>query len=281
MKFVLPDFLEKNHTLNKLENLSICKYIQYEEQHKNEVFISTNMLIFVIKGSKILHFKDERIVANSQDVLFLKSGNYVMSEILDDYYEAILFMYDDNLLLDFIKKYDLHFDEKRLFENNILKIEKTTKFEIFQSSVLSYLKTVTSNQEFIIKLKLEEAFLNILESNSKKSFEAFLSSIYTNNSFKTKIEKEFEVDKNVLLFAKEFNITDLAFRNKFKDNFGITPKKWQIIKKLEKAKLLLETTDYNVTEVCQQSGFDNISWFIQAFKKEYKITPKQIKNNKN
>lgn len=281
MKFVLPDFLEKNHTLNKLENLSICKYIQYEEQHKNEVFISINMLIFVIKGSKILHFKDEKIVANSQDVLFLKSGNYVMSEILDDYYEAILFMYDDNLLLDFIKKYDLHFDEKRLFENNILKIEKTTKFEIFQSSVLSYLKTITSNQEFIIKLKLEEAFLNILESNSKKSFEAFLSSIYTNNSFKTKIEKEFEVDKNVLLFAKEFNITDLAFRNKFKDNFGITPKKWQIIKKLEKAKLLLETTDYNVTEVCQQSGFDNISWFIQAFKKEYKITPKQIKNNKN
>ena len=61
MKFVLPDFLEKNHTLNKLENLSICKYIQYEEQHKNEVFISTNMLIFVIKGSKILHFKDEKI----------------------------------------------------------------------------------------------------------------------------------------------------------------------------------------------------------------------------
>ena len=281
MKFVLPDFLEKNHTLNKLKNLSICKYIQYEEQHKNEVFISTNMLIFVIKGSKILHFKDERIVANSQDVLFLKSGNYVMSEILDDYYESILFMYDDNLLLDFIKKYDLHFDEKKLFENNILKIEKTIKFEIFQSSVLSYLKTITSNQEFIIKLKLEEAFLNILESNSKKSFEAFLSSIYTNNSFKTKIEKEFEVDKNVLLFAKEFNITDLAFRNKFKDNFGITPKKWQIIKKLEKAKLLLETTDYNVTEVCQQSGFDNISWFIQAFKKEYKITPKQIKNNKN
>ena len=80
-----------------------------------------------------------------------------------------------------------------------------------------------------------------MESNSKKSFEAFLSSIYTNNSFKTKIEKEFEVDKNVLLFAKEFNITDLAFRNKFKDNFGITPKKWQIIKKLEKAKSEFKT----------------------------------------
>lgn len=281
MKVILPNFLEDNYRLNKLGNLSICQYIQYKEQYKNEVFISTNILIFVIKGSKILHFKDEKIVANSEDILFLKSGNYVMSEMVDDYYEAILFMYDDTILLDFIKKYNLYFDEKNLFKVNIFKIKKILTFQTLQSSILSYLKNITSNQESLIKLKLEEAFLNILESDSKESFQAFLSSILSNNFFKTKIEKEFDIDKNILLFAKEFNITNLAFRNKFKDTFGITPKKWQNIKKLEKAKLLLETTDYNVTQVCQQSGFDNISWFIQAFKKEYKITPKQIKNNKN
>ena len=201
--------------------------------------------------------------------------------MVDDYYEAILFMYDDTILLDFIKKYNLYFDEKNLFNVNIFKIKKILTFQTLQSSILSYLKNITSNQESLIKLKLEEAFLNILESDSKESFQAFLSSILSNNFFKTKIEKEFDIDKNILLFAKEFNITNLAFRNKFKDTFGITPKKWQNIKKLEKAKLLLETTDYNVTQVCQQSGFDNISWFIQAFKKEYKITPRQIKNNKN
>ena len=281
MKVILPNFLEENYRLNKLGNLSICQYIQYEEQYKNEVFISTNILIFVIKGSKILHFKDEKIIANSKDILFLKSGNYIMSEMVDDYYEAILFMYDDTILLDFIKKYNLHFDGKKLLESNVCKIKKTLLFETLQSSILSYLKNTTFNQESIIKLKLEEAFLNILESTSKESFEAFLSSILSNSFFKTKIEKEFDIDKNILLFAKEFNITDLAFRNKFKETFGTTPKKWQNRKKLEKAKLLIETTDYNVTQVCQQSGFDNISWFIQAFKKEYKITPKQIKNNKN
>ena len=59
------------------------------------------------------------------------------------------------------------------------------------------------------------------------------------------------------LLAKEFNITDLAFRNKFKETFGMTPKKWQNAKKLEKAKLLLETSDYNVTQVCQKCGFDS------------------------
>ena len=282
MKIIVPEFLEKNSKLNKLENLSICRYIQYKEEgYRKEVFISTNMLFFVMQGTKILHFKDEQLLVNSEDVLFLKSGNYVMSEILDGYYEAILFMYDDTILLDFIKKYNLSFDDTSSFENNYFKIRKTSAFEIFQSSVISYLETNSSNQESIMRLKLEEAFLNILESESKESFKAFLASIYNNNLFKIKIEKEFRYDENVLLFAKEFNITDLAFRNKFKETFGTTPKKWQNEKKLEKAKILLETTDYNVTQVCQKSGFDNISWFIQAFKNKYAITPKQIKNNKN
>lgn len=282
MKIVVPEFLEKENKLNKLDNLSICKYIQYEEDgFRKEVFISTNMLFFVMHGTKVLHFKDKKVDVNLQDVLFLKSGDYVMSEILDGYYEAILFMYDDTILLDFIKKYNLSFDDISSFENNYFKIRKTSAFEIFQSSVISYLETNSSNQESIMRLKLEEAFLNILESESKESFKAFLASIYNNNLFKIKIEKEFKYDENILLFAKEFNITDLAFRNKFKETFGMTPKKWQNAKKLEKAKLLLETSDYNVTQVCQKCGFDNISWFVQAFKNEYGITPKQIKNNKN
>lgn len=282
MKIVVPEFLEKENKLNNLDNLSICKYIQYKEEgYRKEVFISTNMLFFVMRGTKILHFKDEQLIVNSQDVLFLKSGDYVMSEILDGYYEAILFMYDDIILLDFIKKYNLSFENVALFENNYFKIKKTSAFEMFQSSVISYLETNSSNQESIMKLKLEEAFLNILESDSKELFISFLSSIYNNTLFKMKIEKEFKYDENILLFAKEFNITDLAFRNKFKESFGMTPKKWQNEKKLEKAKLLLETSDYNVTQVCQKCGFDNISWFVQAFKNEYGITPKQIKNNKN
>ncbi|MDD3054971.1 MAG: helix-turn-helix domain-containing protein [Aliarcobacter sp.] len=282
MKIVVPEFLEKENKLNNLDNLSICKYIQYKEEgYRKEVFISTNMLFFVMRGTKILHFKDEQLIVNSQDVLFLKSGDYVMSEILDGYYEAILFMYDDIILLDFIKKYNLSFENVALFENNYFKIKKTSAFEMFQSSVISYLETNSSNQESIMKLKLEEAFLNILESDSKELFISFLSSIYNNTLFKMKIEKEFKYDENILLFAKEFNITDLAFRNKFKESFGMTPKKWQNEKKLEKAKLLLETSDYNVTQVCQKCGFDNISWFVQAFKNRYKTTPKQIKNNKN
>ncbi|RBQ32060.1 AraC family transcriptional regulator [Arcobacter sp. FW59] len=266
---------------NDLKNLSICKYIQYQEQQKKEVFISTNILIFVIKGTKILHLNDDKIVVNPNEVIFLRSGYYVISEILDEYFESILFMYDDTILLDFIQKYDLNFENIFSFDYKYFKIKKTSIFEIFQASVLSYLVENSSNKDYLIKLKLEEVFFNILESDSKEYFKIFLSSIYNEYFFKIKIEKEFNINENILLFAKKLNMTDLAFRKKFKTIFGTTPKKWQIEKRFEKAKLLLETTNYNVTEVCYKSGFENISWFIQTFKKRYNITPKQIKNNKN
>ncbi|RXI45759.1 hypothetical protein CRU99_03425 [Malaciobacter mytili] len=54
----------------------------------------------------------------------------------------------------------------------------------------------------------------------------------------------------------------------------------RVIKRLEKAKVLLESTNMNVSEVCIQTGFDNLSWFIQTFKKYYSQTPTQLKNNK-
>ena len=123
MKIAVPEFLEKENKLNRLNDLSICKYIQYNEDgFRKEVFISTNMLFFVMRGTKVLHFKDKKVDVNLQNVLFLKSGDYVMSEILDGYYEAILFMYDDNILLDFIKKYNLSFENTSSFENNYFKI---------------------------------------------------------------------------------------------------------------------------------------------------------------
>lgn len=278
---IVPDILGKEKDFKKFDGYSLCKYIQYDHQRKKDVFLDTNMLIFVIKGTKILHFEDQEIHVKVGDTLFLKSGFYVMSEIIDNYYEAIFFMYEDSLLLEFIKKYEIDFSGFTNIKKSVLKIENKSKFDNFVNSILFYLSDNCETSKQIIKLKLEEAFLNILSSNNKDDFKSFLFSIFSNNSFKMQIEKEFDCKENILDFAKKMNMTELAFRKNFKECFGTTPKKWQIQKRVQKAKILLEQTNLNVTEVCMECGFDNISWFIQTFKSQYYITPKQIKNNKN
>ena len=48
--------------------------------------------------------------------------------------------------------------------------------------------------------------------------------------------------------------------------------------KLDYAKNLLTNTGLPVTDICYSSGFSNLSSFLQAFKKEFGITPTQYRN---
>lgn len=279
MKIELPSFLKND--INTLEEIAFCNYIQKLPQYKSEVFINTNILILVVKGTKILHLKDEDINVDANHFLFLKSGNYAMSEVLDEYYESMLFFYEDSLLLDFISKYNITFDKKEKYEYSYLKVEATQELKTLIKASHSYFTSDISNKEELIKLKLEEAFLNILNSSLSKQFIALLHSVYNSNSFKIEVEKNFSYDENILDLSDTLKMTPLSFRKKFKEVYNTTPKKWQIHKRLEKAKIMLESSNKNVSEVCMECGFENLSWFIQVFKKQYNKTPKQIKNNKN
>jgi AraC-like DNA-binding protein/mannose-6-phosphate isomerase-like protein (cupin superfamily) len=50
-------------------------------------------------------------------------------------------------------------------------------------------------------------------------------------------------------------------------------------KRLEKAKQLLENTDFPVTMIAEQVGYDNISYFYRIFKTKYGRTPKQLREH--
>jgi signal transduction histidine kinase/ligand-binding sensor domain-containing protein/DNA-binding response OmpR family regulator len=51
--------------------------------------------------------------------------------------------------------------------------------------------------------------------------------------------------------------------------------------RLQQAKLRLETSDFNISEIAYQVGFNDPAYFTRAFKKQYGQTPKSIINNKN
>ena len=77
-------------------------------------------------------------------------------------------------------------------------------------------------------------------------------------------------DTNISLFSK-----------KFKTNFGISPKEWLDNEKFEKAKLLIEFSNKNVTEVCKELKINSVAWFIERFKERYGRTPKQLQKLHN
>ena len=280
MLITIPKHLQERELLKNIDGLSYAKYVQCDYQEKNELDIESNVLIFVTKGKKILHLPFGDVIIDVGDVLFLKSGHYVVSEVLDESYEALLFFYSDELLINFMEKYELNRELKKKQKDMFL-LQKNRQLESAILSVVPYFEQNKDENTSLIKLKFEEIFLNILHSKDAKEFQDFLSSLSSQNSLlKIKIEQELHHLSSVSEMAQELKMSEVVLRRKFQEIFASTPKKWLLKKKLQKAKLLLKNSSLNVTQVSQEVGFDDLSWFTQSFKKEFAKTPKEYKNNK-
>lgn len=63
----------------------------------------------------------------------------------------------------------------------------------------------------------------------------------------------------------------------FKKSFGKTPVSYLNDFRIRHAAMLLRTTELPVTEVCMESGFNNLGHFMKEFKKATQLTPLQFR----
>ena len=95
------------------------------------------------------------------------------------------------------------------------------------------------------------------------------------------IDEYFHTEISIEQLAARANYSYHRFRHIFKTTFGISPKQYILLKRMEHAKTLIATTQLSITEICYQCGFPSSSFFIKQFKSSTGITPtkyrKQLK----
>lgn len=91
------------------------------------------------------------------------------------------------------------------------------------------------------------------------------------------------VDKNITIsdLADIACITEDHFIRIFKKEVNCTPIKYINLKKLEKAQLLLLTTDMPIKDIAFELSADNISYFNRSFKNHTGKTPGQYREEFN
>ena len=63
----------------------------------------------------------------------------------------------------------------------------------------------------------------------------------------------------------------------FKQYTGTTPMRYIVSLRITNAQVLLETTDYNVTEIGNIVGYDNPLYFSRIFKKQKGVSPSEYR----
>ncbi len=89
------------------------------------------------------------------------------------------------------------------------------------------------------------------------------------------MEENFTEDLTIEEFANYTGRSLATFKRDFAKISDVTPQKWLIDKRLDKAYEILSTGKANPTDVYYQVGFKNRSHFSLAFKKRFGISPSQ------
>ena len=79
--------------------------------------------------------------------------------------------------------------------------------------------------------------------------------------------------------AEKLGVTVPYLSTLFKNEFNITLKKYISIKKIERAKKLLEETDTTLTSIAQSLGYKSLRSFDLVFTKEVGVTPMKYRTN--
>lgn len=73
--------------------------------------------------------------------------------------------------------------------------------------------------------------------------------------------------------SEQFFMSKAYLSRSFKEGTNFTVNEYLTVQRLKRARRLLETTKYNMTQVSEESGFESVSYFEKVFKKHMGLTP--------
>ena len=138
--------------------------------------------------------------------------------------------------------------------------------------------------KLIYELNQEKKHIEVEKIINKISHNENTDNQTANSKYRDIILKKFEenysnVSFNLNSLADDMNLSSGYLSSLFKSLFGIPFKDYLNNIRMEKAKLLLLTTDLKNYEISDQIGFDNVYYFNSKFKKTFGVTPKEFKKN--
>ena len=122
--------------------------------------------------------------------------------------------------------------------------------------------------------KISEACKNIIGKKEERSYSIVEQA---KQYIKENFAKEISLDD----VSRTVNISPYYFSKIFKEETDENFIEYLTNIRMEKAKELLNNTDYSMKEICSLCGYSDPNYFSRSFKKKMGVTPTEYKEGKN
>jgi len=257
----------------------ILPYHTNKSTTKNKIVLTTHVFIFLTEGSKEIVMGDDSIKFEKNEFALITAGRGFMSEKISngDSYSSTLLFFDNDLLQTF---YETHKTRIRdiIKRNNLLPGETLLfRHDDFTRSYIQSLKCITNRSEELIKVKLNEILLYLLETQPFEFCCLFAEHPKTSEEIKFKNIIASHIDSNLSIneLAYLCNVSLSTFKRRFTEIFNDSPTNWMRQRRMEHAAFLLKYNKERVSDIYLRLGYENHSSFTQSFKNIFGISPKQ------
>ncbi|MCR5400942.1 MAG: AraC family transcriptional regulator [Treponema sp.] len=252
-------------------------------------------IILVTFGKAVFTVNGKRYVAKKNDILLIPPESiHSIERHFEDFVEYfnILFTFsllEENSESHCTRRYFSKFLDAGNFRT--IQIEENTslhqKLFLPVQDLIQHREETFSGYELMIKSRLFEIFHNLAQENLKENASSLESSSDSSIS-----KKNTEKIKKILSFTAEHfsepitiqdaasicSVSESRFMGLFKQQTGMSYIQYLNNYRLEAAAEELSDsirTKKSVTEIALQNGFENISYFIRAFRAKFDCTPKE------
>ena len=241
--------------------------LRYKEHFHCEFSIGA-----LIKGTTILSFENKKYHLNKNELAVFNPFELHSCNPYKNQKRSYYMMYVDTQWLFNLQKNIFEVNEFIPIKSAIIKSEKYYFKFIFLCEKIIDSNVLYLEQEALLEEFFSEIFINFLDKKRKKeTFE-----IEKLKKAKKYIEKYFY--KNITLFeiSQHCELSPYHFSRSFKKAFGISPHKFLMNMRIEKAKKLLK--EKSIVDVAYEVGFYDQSHFHKVFKSYTAATPFEYKN---
>lgn len=254
----------------------------YEDRlFKTEVVFDHHMLVWFISGETKIIQTDQSYLFKPGDIFFIPRNqlatiiNYPKDGLP---HKSVVMHLTVDRLRDFYAPLNIKIKVPKLHQIKIF--EKHPLLESCLASLIPYFDMQEKFPDNIASLKITEA-LSILRSIDKD-----VDNVLANFDEPHKIDLAGFMEKNFMFnmplekFGYLTGRSLTTFKRDFQKLFNTTPQRWLTKKRLELAYYHLLEKNRKPVDIYLETGFENLSHFSFAFKKQYGLTPTELAGRK-
>ncbi len=282
----LHEYIKSSDMFKKLviDDLLFVEYKCVVDEVKAGIWSASNYFVFVTSGKKMWKSIYGEYVVESGDSLFVKKGANLVHQYFDEDYCALMVFISDDFIRKFINRFHnvvKNYPEDKDTGDSVLRIELDAYLEGYVGSLVSFFSSPVSPDKHLLQLKFEELLLNIFTRPLHRAVAQYMASLNKGQTahLEQVMEANFAYNLKLEQFADLCHMSLSSFKRAFTGLYQTSPGKWLSNKRLDFASHLLRTTDKNINEVAFESGFEDTSNFIRAFKQKFSTTPLQFRTS--